>query len=104
MIFDFLQAIADFYNDGELTLRVMNLSQVKAGTKVKILSFTNDDVVIKLMEMGCLPGEEVTVWKKAPLGDPIYILVSGYSLCLRNDEASAIIVEHIHSESQTSHS
>ncbi len=45
------------------------------------------------MEMGCLPGEEVVVWKKAPLGDPIYILIAGYSLSLRVDEAAAIIVE-----------
>lgn len=73
----------------------MNLAQVKAGTKVKILSFNNDDLVIKLMEMGCLPGEELVVWKKAPLGDPIYILVSGYSLSLRLDEAAAIEVEYL---------
>lgn len=71
----------------------MNLSEVKTGAKVKILSFNNDDLVLKLMEMGCLPGEEVILWKKAPLGDPVYILVSGYSLSLRLDEASAIEVE-----------
>ncbi len=70
----------------------MNLSEVKTGTKVKILSFNNDDLVLKLMEMGCLPGEEVVLWKKAPLGDPVYILVSGYSLSLRLDEAAAIEV------------
>lgn len=81
----------------------MNLSQIKAGTKVKILSFTNDDLVLKLMEMGCLPGEEVTVWKKAPLGDPIYILVAGYSLSLRVDEASSILVESLESESKSLH-
>lgn len=45
--------------------------------------------------MGCLPGEEITVWKKAPLGDPIYVLVAGYSLSLRMDEASSILVELI---------
>lgn len=71
----------------------MNLSEIKTGTKVKILSFNNDDLVLKLMEMGCLPGEEVVMWKKAPLGDPVYILVSGYSLSLRVDEAAAIEVE-----------
>ena len=54
-------------------LLVMNLAQVKTGTKVKIKSFENDEIILKLMEMGCLPEEEVTVWKKAPFGDP-YIL------------------------------
>ncbi|HXS56733.1 MAG TPA: FeoA family protein [Hanamia sp.] len=73
----------------------MNLSQVKPGTKVKITSFENHEIILKLMEMGCLPEEEITVWKKAPLGDPIYVLVSGYSLSLRLDEAEQIIVESI---------
>ena len=72
----------------------MNLSQIKPGTKVKIKSFKNDDIILKLMEMGCLPGEEITVWKKAPFGDPIYILVAGYSLSLRMDEAEKIYVEY----------
>lgn len=73
----------------------MKLSEVKAGTKVKIKSFENHEIVLKLMEMGCLPGEEIMVWKKAPLGDPIYILVSGYSLSLRLDEADQIFVDSI---------
>jgi len=72
---------------------MMNLSQVKVGTKVKIKSFENDDIILKLMEMGCLPEEEIIVWKKAPFGDPIYIMVSGYSLSLRLDEAEKINVE-----------
>ena len=73
----------------------MKLSEVNAGTKVKIKSFENHEIVLKLMEMGCLPEEEVMVWKKAPLGDPIYILVSGYSLSLRLDEAAQILVDVI---------
>ena len=73
----------------------MKLSKIKTGAKVKIKEFETDEIVLKLMEMGCLPGEEVVVWKKAPLGDPIYILVAGYSLSLRLDEADQIIVEEL---------
>lgn len=73
----------------------MKLSTIKTGTKVKIKSFENDEIILKLMEMGCLPEEELTVWKKAPLGDPIYVLVAGYSLSLRLDEAEKINVEII---------
>ena len=73
----------------------MKLSEVKVGKKVKIKSFETHEIVLKLMEMGCLPEEDITVWKKAPLGDPIYLLVSGYSLSLRLDEAEQIIVETI---------
>ena len=71
----------------------MNLSEVTVGTKVKIKSFATNEIVIKLMEMGCLPEEDITVWKKAPFGDPIYLLVAGYSLSLRKDEAEQINVE-----------
>lgn len=73
----------------------MNLSEVTVGTKVKIKSFATNEIVIKLMEMGCLPEEDITVWKKAPFGDPIYLLVAGYSLSLRKDEAEQIYVELI---------
>ena len=73
----------------------MKLSQVSAGTKVKIKSLENNEIILKLMEMGCLPEEEITVWKKAPLGGPIYVLVAGYSLSLLVDEAEQIIVETI---------
>ncbi len=73
----------------------MKLSTIKTGTKVKITSFESDEIILKLMEMGCLPEEELTVWKKAPWGDPIYVLVAGYSLSLRLDEAEKINVEII---------
>ncbi len=73
----------------------MKLSTIKTGTKVKIKSFESDEIILKLMEMGCLPEEELTVWKKAPWGDPIYVLVAGYSLSLRLDEAEKINVEII---------
>jgi ferrous iron transport protein A len=45
--------------------------------------------------MGCIQDEEITVLKKAPLGDPIYVLVAGYSLSLRLDEAEQIIVDQL---------
>ena len=71
----------------------MKLSQVKTGAKVKIKSFENHEIILKLMEMGCLPGEPVTVSRIAPLGDPIAINVSGYQLSLRKFEASTIILQ-----------
>ena len=69
------------------------LSELRTGARARIHSFEKNDVFLKLMEMGCLPEEEITVWKKAPFGDPIYIMVSGYSLSLRLDEAEKINVE-----------
>ena len=72
---------------------IKRLSEIKVGKTVVISSFENDDIFLKLMEMGCLPGETIKIEKAAPLGDPISITVSGYQLSLRLDEAKMIWVE-----------
>lgn len=69
------------------------LSEIAVGESVLIKSFENNDIFLKLMEMGCVPGEIVRVEQVAPLGDPIAISVSGYSLSLRLNEAQNIFVE-----------
>ncbi len=68
----------------------MNLSQLKPGESGIIDSFTDLEMSVKLMEMGCLPGEVIEVERFAPLGDPIAVKVSGYQLCLRKSEAAVI--------------
>jgi ferrous iron transport protein A len=47
------------------------------------------------MEMGCVPGETIQVENIAPFKDPISVLVSGYRLSLRLEEADNIVVEEI---------
>ena len=69
------------------------LSDLEAGQRAVINSFEKDDIFIKLMEMGCVPGEVVQVEQIAPLGDPISISVAGYHLSLRLNEANSIFVE-----------
>lgn len=69
------------------------LSEIQIGKKVIIKHFENDELFLKLMEMGLVPGEVILVDHVAPLGDPICIKVSGYTLSLRIDEAEGIIVE-----------
>ena len=71
------------------------LSELKTGQQAIIKKFNNNEIFLKLMEMGCLPGEKITMEQKAPLGDPISINVSGYSLSLRLNEADHIIVDII---------
>jgi ferrous iron transport protein A len=71
------------------------LSEITVGTKAIIRTFENEELQLKLMEMGCIPGEIVVLEKTAPLKDPISILVSGYSLSLRLNEAKSIIVEEL---------
>jgi len=72
---------------------IMTLSELVPGEIGIVKSFTDLEMSVKLMEMGCLPGEEVTVSRVAPLGDPIAINVSGYQLSLRKFEASTIILQ-----------
>jgi ferrous iron transport protein A len=69
-----------------------NLSQLKLGQSAVIDSFTDKKMALKLLEMGCTPGEVVTLDRIAPLGDPIAITVSGYLLSLRKAEASTVLV------------
>lgn len=72
------------------------LSEIKIGQKVIIKSFANDDIYLKLMEMGCVPGEIISVDQVAPLKDPISITVAGYQLSLRLNEAENIVVEEMY--------
>ena len=58
-------------------------------------SFTDYALSLKLLEMGCIPGEVVEVLRIAPFGDPIAIAVSGYQLSLRKDEAATVRVRLI---------
>ena len=71
------------------------LSDLGVGQKAVIHSFEKDEIFIKLMEMGCVPGEIVKIIQVAPLGDPISIAVSGYNLSLRLSEANNIFIEEV---------
>lgn len=72
---------------------IRKLSELNQGEKGVIHSFTTNELHLKLMEMGCVPGEELMVEIKAPLGDPISILIAGYHLSLRLSEAEHIMVD-----------
>jgi ferrous iron transport protein A len=70
-----------------------SLAELKKGQKAIVRSFTNHNLCAKLIEMGCLPGEEIMLSQTAPLGCPLAITISGYQLSLRRDEASSVIIE-----------
>jgi ferrous iron transport protein A len=77
---------------------LQRLSQVPIGQKAIIRSFDKDEIFLKLMEMGCVPGESVSIDLVAPLGDPISISIAGYNLSLRLEEADMIWVEVLQDE------
>ncbi len=72
------------------------LSELKKGERGKVLKVTGEPYVKnRLLTMGIIPGTEVVVSKLAPLGDPMDIIVKGYHLSLRKEEARCIEVEVI---------
>jgi Fe2+ transport system protein FeoA len=74
---------------------IVRLSELKPGQEGVIKEFNSNDIFLKLMEMGCVPGERILMEQVAPLGDPISVNVSGYHLSLRLNEAEHILVEII---------
>lgn len=48
------------------------------------------------LDMGLIPGIEVTLIKYAPMGDPMELMVSGYSLTLRLADAARIDITNVH--------
>ena len=70
------------------------LSDFSVGESGKIVAVTGEGRVRRrLFDMGVTPGAELTMRKKAPLGDPIEITIRGYELTLRKDEAACVEVE-----------
>ncbi len=72
---------------------IIKLTELPYKQKAIIKSFGQTELYVKLLEMGCIPEEEISVELTAPLGDPIAINVAGYNLSLRNNEAENILVE-----------
>ncbi|MBR0400210.1 MAG: ferrous iron transport protein B [Mogibacterium sp.] len=56
------------------------------------------------LDMGVIPGAEITVIKYAPLGDPVEFKIHGYELTLRLDDASKIDIDKISKASQPAES
>lgn len=74
----------------------MNLSMLKPGESGKITAICAiGPLRRRLMDMGVLVGEKVTVEKVAPLGDPIEVTIKNYNLSFRKKEAEGIEVEVI---------
>ena len=71
------------------------IHSLKKGQKATILDFDIDLTPLKLLEMGCLPGNEVELLQIAPFGDPLYLDINGSHLAIRIETAKLIEVELI---------
>ncbi|KFF07476.1 FeoA family protein [Flavobacterium reichenbachii] len=68
---------------------------LKKGDKAIIKDFDIDLIPLKLLEMGCLPGNEVELLQIAPFGDPLYLDINGSHVAIRIETAREIEVELI---------
>lgn len=71
------------------------LNILKKGEKAIIKEFDVDAVPLKLLEMGCLPGNVVELLQKAPFGDPLYLNINGSFVAIRVETAKEIEVDLI---------
>ena len=73
----------------------ITLADLKKGEKAIIKEISSNKVPLKLLEMGCLPGNEVQLLQLAPFKDPMYLNINGSHLAIRLDTAKLIIIENV---------
>ena len=77
----------------------MTLKELAVGRSATIVKVGGSGALRQhLLDMGVIPGTEVTVLKYAPMGDPVEILIHGYSLTLRLDDAAKIEIMPVQSK------
>ncbi|MBP0986426.1 MAG: ferrous iron transport protein A [Oscillospiraceae bacterium] len=74
----------------------MTLDKLTIGNRGRITNVGGEGALrLRFLDMGLIPHTEVKMQKTAPSGDPIQILIRGYELTLRLEEASKIEIEEI---------
>ncbi len=80
----------------------MNLKELSAGETAKITAVGGNGALRQhFLDMGVIPGAEVTVVKFAPMGDPVELEIHGYELTLRLADAEQITIEPIEKRSDS---
>lgn len=79
----------------------MTLKELEIGKSAVIKNVGSEGALRQhFLDMGMIPGAEVTVVKLAPMGDPMELQIHGYELTLRLTEAAQIEIEEIKERSQ----
>ena len=72
----------------------MTLDELKIGQSAIITKVGGDGALRQhFLDMGVIPGSELTLVKFAPMGDPMQLLIHGYELTLRKDDAAKIDID-----------
>ena len=73
----------------------LTIADLKKGERGVIIDSSSRDIPLKLLEMGCLPGNEVKLLQLAPFSDPLYLNVNDSFLAIRKDTAALILIDRI---------
>lgn len=74
----------------------MTLNELKVGKSAKIIAVGGEGALRRhFLDMGLIPGAVVKLVKFAPMGDPMELLIHGYELTLRIDDAKQIEIEEL---------
>ena len=71
----------------------MTLAELKRGQLGVIKDVSSEQIPLKLLEMGCLPGNSVKLVQVAPFADPMYLNINGTHLAIRKETALHILIE-----------
>lgn len=71
----------------------MTLAELKRGQHGIIIDVSSIHIPLKLLEMGCLPGNKVNLVQVAPFADPMYLNINGTHLAIRKETALHILIE-----------
>ncbi len=72
---------------------MISIDRLRIGQKGVIVEELDAHIPVKLMEIGCLPGNEVELIQIAPLNDPLYFLVDGSRIAIRREMAKYVKID-----------
>ena len=72
-----------------------SIADLKKGERGVIKDSSSKDIPLKLLEMGCLPGNEVQLLQLAPFSDPLYLNINDSFLAIRKETAALILIDKI---------
>lgn len=73
----------------------LTIADLHKGEIAIIVDVSSKEIPLKLLEMGCLPGNEVQLLQVAPYSDPMYLNINGSHVAIRKETAALITIERI---------
>jgi ferrous iron transport protein A len=73
----------------------LTIADLKKGERGIISDSSSEDIPLKLLEMGCLPGNQVELLQVAPFADPLYLNINGSHLAIRKETAALIFIDKL---------